>query len=261
MDTSRTTTAFSLQSARYDQDDLTNPVLQAWRQRVYRHVEGLIGPGSSILELNAGTGIDALYFASRGYRVHATDASEGMIAQLERKLERTQGRVTAQKVGYEDLDLVEGTFDCIFSNFGGLNCIQNLNRVTRHLPRLMNPGGVVVWVIMPPVCPWEWAWVLKGSRKAFRRLSSGGTVALVEGEPFISYYHSLKAVAAALGPGFTYLSSEGLGAVSPPPAAYRFIRRFPRLASRLESLDQKIGRHFPFNRWADHLVLTFRRVA
>ena len=32
----------------------------------------------SILELNAGTGTDAVWFAERGYRVHATDIAEGM---------------------------------------------------------------------------------------------------------------------------------------------------------------------------------------
>ena len=38
-------------------------------------------PGQSILEINCGTGIDALHLASRGVRVDAFDAAPGMIAR------------------------------------------------------------------------------------------------------------------------------------------------------------------------------------
>ena len=57
------------------------------REQVYAHVNNYLKPGSSILELNAGTGIDAVHFASLGHRVHATDLSSGMIKQIRDKMQ------------------------------------------------------------------------------------------------------------------------------------------------------------------------------
>lgn len=92
--------AFSKQSPHYDQEDSTNPVLADMRRQVYAHVHRLIKPGSSILELNAGTGIDALHFASSGYAVHATDLSDGMIREIRKKIESSSlgDRFTCQQL-------------------------------------------------------------------------------------------------------------------------------------------------------------------
>src|SRR5690606_26147913 len=102
--------------------------------------ERFLKPGSRILEINAGTGIDALYFASKGHHVHATDLSDGMIAQIKRKaaFPEAQGRFTYQQLSFEALDQTTETgFDYVFSNFGGLNCTDDLRKVTRHLPPLL----------------------------------------------------------------------------------------------------------------------------
>src|SRR6185369_6942529 len=102
--------AFSKQSLHYDQEDLSNPVLQVWRQRVYAHVDRFIKPNSKILELNAGTGIDALRFAKLGHTVHATDISSGMIEQLKEKnsIHSLSDKITVQQISYEALDQVNG---------------------------------------------------------------------------------------------------------------------------------------------------------
>jgi len=55
--------AFSKQSLHYDEEDRTNHILIDMREQVYAHVNNYLKPGSSILELNAGTGIDAVHFA------------------------------------------------------------------------------------------------------------------------------------------------------------------------------------------------------
>src|SRR3954471_6684935 len=78
--------AFSRQSLHYDADDLQNPLLQDMRVQVYRHVSKFLTQPSNILELNSGTGIDALYFVQQGHKVHATDLSDGMIKQIKTKI-------------------------------------------------------------------------------------------------------------------------------------------------------------------------------
>ena len=77
-DFARVNRAFSKQAVHYDQDDAINPILLAWRRQVYDHVEQFLRPHSHLLELNAGTGIDALHFLGQGHRVHCTDLSDGM---------------------------------------------------------------------------------------------------------------------------------------------------------------------------------------
>ncbi len=232
------------------------------RQQVYVHVSKHVGPESYILELNAGTGIDALHFASKGHSVHATDLSDGMISQIAFKVLKSKfgDRITYQQVSNEQLDkLTLKNFDYAFSNFGGLNCTQDLSKVTRHLSDLLKPGAFVTWVIMPPVCLSELLWVFKGQwKKAFRRLNKQGTRSHLEGEYFLTYYHSLKKIRSAFGPAYKLIQSEGLAALSPQPHQNNFAIQSPRLYKFLRKLDRVFRNSYPFNRWADHIIVTFQ---
>lgn len=253
---------FSKQSAGYDEADRKNIILQDLRQQVYGHVQALINPASRILELNAGTGIDAVYFASLGHFVHATDLSDGMVLRIKEKMsaQSLSNRITCQQLSYEQLDRTEGNdYDLVFSNFGGLNCIQDLSLVTRHLPLVLKPGGYVIWVVMPPVCPWELMWLFKGqARQAFRRLRKNGVVAHVEGEYFTTYYHSFADIRRALGDSFHLRKCEGLAALSPQPHNEGIPSKYPWLYKSLRNLDAMVRDFFPFNRWADHIIVTFQ---
>lgn len=253
--------AFSKQSAHYDEDDGINVILHSWRQQVYAHVDALLKPGSRILELNAGTGIDAVHFVKNGHTVHCTDISEGMIQQIEGKRRDFQfeSKLTCELCSFDDLDKIRGTFDFIFSNFGGLNCIDRLGKVTTQLSRFLNPGGLVTWVVMPPVSLWELSWILKGHRRsALRRFQKDGALAHLEGEYFRTYYHSFGSIVEAFGGDYKLVAVEGLGALSPPPAEVGFPSRRPELYKFLCGLDKSFRKVFPFNRWADHLIITVK---
>jgi ubiquinone/menaquinone biosynthesis C-methylase UbiE len=254
--------AFSKQSLHFDTDDASNQVLQHMRSQVYEHVHKFIKPASSMLELNAGTGIDALHFASLGHRVHATDLSDGMIAEIEKKIQRNNlsHRFSCQQLSFDQLQHVKGhAFDYCFSNFGGLNCIDDLRNVTKLLPALLKPGAYVTWVVMPPVCLWELLSLLKGrTKKALRRFERNGTVSHLEGEHFVTYYHSLEYVKAAFQGHFTFITSEGLAALSPQPHRQDFPIARPKFYEGLRKIDAIVRTSFPFNRWADHIIVTFQ---
>lgn len=254
-------TAFSKQAISFDENDILNPILQAWRHRIYAHVDSILKQNSKILELNAGTGIDAIRFARQGHTVHATDISAGMIQKIKEKINAVSliDKITVQQVSYERLDQVSGKFDYVFSNFGGLNCIDDLKKVAKHLPQLLNHEALVTWVIMPRVSPWEWMWLLKGKlNDAFRRLERKGVKANVEGESFMTYYHSFRAIEKSFGSQFQLVKSEGLGVLSPPPSAINFVRKFPGISNLLNRGDQSVSKVFPFNRWGDHVIVTFK---
>ncbi|HKC37340.1 MAG TPA: hypothetical protein VKB95_14790, partial [Chitinophagaceae bacterium] len=67
--------AFNKQSAVFDELYSSNLIIQYKRQRVRDHVQQWVRPNSKILELNAGTGDDAIWFAQQNHTVHATDIS------------------------------------------------------------------------------------------------------------------------------------------------------------------------------------------
>lgn len=256
----RVATAFSRKADEYDAfgDDHIN--LARMRRKVYDHVLRFLQPTDRLLELNAGTGIDAAFFARRGQVVHAIDIAPGMLDHLAAKIDQQHlsERLTYQALSFTELDRVEGgPYDYILSNFGGLNCIANLTLVTCHLSQILRPGGIVTWVIMPPVCPWEIALLLKGHFKlAMRRWHRHGILAHVEGVHFVTTYFTPRQVLTALGPDFRLLRLEGLSVFTPPADRVDFPRRFPRLYRALTKIDDTVAPRSPFNHWGDFFILT-----
>lgn len=256
----RVAKAFSYKAGIYDEFGKDHPNLERMRRKVYAHVLSFIRPGARLLEMNAGTGADAAFLASQGICVHATDISPGMLASIQAKIEQRglRGRLTAQLCSFTDLSKVVGQpFDYLFSNFGGLNCIDDLSLVARQLPSLLAPGGRLTWVIMPPVCPWDLAQALKGDfRTAFRRLHRGGVLANVEGVSFQVYYFSPRQVLHALGKDFSLLRLEGLSIITPPADHKDFARRSPMLYHLFTQLDDRISGLPVLRGWGDFFILT-----
>jgi ubiquinone/menaquinone biosynthesis C-methylase UbiE len=257
---SRVAEAFSRKSEEYDLfgDDHTN--LIRLRHKVYRHTLQFLQPDDRILEINSGTGLDAVYFAHLGYSIHAIDIADGMLAHFQEKIDRYQlaDQITVENCSFTDLNRVSGgPYSYIFSNFGGLNCIEDLNEVTRQLPSVLSPGGKITWVIMPKVCLWELALVFRGKFKdAFRRVRPRGTLANVDGVRFMTYYFNPNQVVKALGPDFKVLRLEGLSVFTPPADRKNFARLYPHFFHLLAGIDDVLSPMNPFNRWGDFFILT-----
>src|SRR5690348_8612224 len=90
--------AFSRQAPVFDHIYGNDTIIQYKRKRVRDHIESFLLPHSSILELNAGTGEDAIYFAQKGYYVHATDASERMQTEM---LHKIAGTYLERKISHD----------------------------------------------------------------------------------------------------------------------------------------------------------------
>jgi len=165
--------AFTAQSAVFDDIYAANTIVTYKRRRVRAHVSQYLKPGATILELNSGTGDDALFFAKQGFRIHATDVSNGMQQQLQQKIQdhNLEHLVSNELCSFTRLYLLKnrGPFDHIFSNFAGLNCTGELNTVLLSLPVLLKPGGTVTLVILPKFCLWESLMIFKGKFKTATR--------------------------------------------------------------------------------------------
>ena len=258
----RASRAFSVQAEHFDSDEESNPILKWMREQVYRHESEFLQQHSNILELNAGTGIDALHFARLGHSVFAVDNAPGMLQQLQKKIStyRFESRIRYALRSFTQLEtLPHEKFDHVFSNFGGLNCIPELREVISQLPRLLKPGATITFVIMPRVCPWEIAQAFKGKfRLALRRFSRKGTPAHIDGHRFLSYYYSPAEVLNSFDARFTLVRLRGLASLSPPPYAAAFPQQHPSLYRTLTRWDERWAAYFPLNRWADHFIITMR---
>ena len=254
--------AFSRQSSSFDETEAHNEILQWMRKQIHAHCLKYFSPGNRILELNCGTGIDAVFFAEHGMQVHATDIAEGMLEELNKKIDQKnlRDKITTQQCSFTELPSISNyNFDHIFSDFGGLNCVKDIEQVIMQFKKLLKPGGTVTLVIMPPVCPWELMLALKGNFKTgLRRLKKNGSDSQLEGLNFKSYYFSPAYIISCFGNEYSKLELQGLGSFVPPPYLDRFPQKYPKLFHRLKKLDEKFYHTFPFNRWADHFILTMK---
>jgi ubiquinone/menaquinone biosynthesis C-methylase UbiE len=250
-------------AAEYDALDVSHPVVMWMRARIRQLVEQQLPPGGSILEINAGSGLDALYFASKGYRVHATDVAPGMLDALGEKARRPEagGRLKFEAISNMELsDVSGGPYDLVLSNLGGLNCTEDLRRVTCHLTSVLKPGGTTVLVVMPPLCPWELLQVIRGHvGTARRRLSKQGTLANVGGAQVRAWYHSPSKLLRAMGPAFETVELRSFCLFSPPSYFDGFVRRHPGVMRRLQGVDARLGGVWPFNQAGDFYALVSMR--
>lgn len=254
--------AFSRTAEKYDAFAEDHPNQTRMRNKVYSHIERFVPRGARILELNCGTGTDAVELARRGYSVHATDISPGMLERLRDKVKRFDlgGKITVQQCSFTELNKIQSApFDAVFSNLGGLNCIPNLSPVIAQLPNILRPNGLVTWALMPPVCLWEMAEIFRGHpRLAFRRFSKNGTRAHLEGLYFTVYYFTPKKVVRWFGDEYDCLAIEGLSVITPTAESKNFAKRFPRLYRTLSLLDDRVASLPPWRGWGDFFLITMR---
>jgi ubiquinone/menaquinone biosynthesis C-methylase UbiE len=257
--------AFSKQSAIFDELYSNNIIVQYKRQRVRDHVLQWLKPKSKILELNAGTGDDAIWFAQLGHEVHATDISRGMQQQLIEKVKRSQleSKITHELCSFNELDDLhkKGPYDLVFSNFAGLNCTGELDKVLQSFSPLLNPGGIVTLVILPKFCLWESMMFLRGEFKtAFRRFfSSKGVKAQIENEYFTCWYYNPSYVIKNMKDSYEVLSVEGLCTLVPPSYLENFPTKRPSLFNWLKEKESKWKNKWPWKSIGDYYIISLRK--
>jgi SAM-dependent methyltransferase len=248
----------------YDRDFTETVVGKARRDAVWRELDRLFVPGQHILELNCGTGIDALHLAKRGVKVLACDISPRMI-ELARKRVAREGcgpAIDFRVLATEAIAKLstEASFDGAFSNFSGLNCVQNLAATGNDLAGLLRPCARVLLCMIGRFVPWEIVWfaIHRDFRRAVQRLGAG-TSRLVEGGLLRVQYPSVSETAAAFALGFDLRRWSGIGIGVPPSYMEHWARRFPRITSALAAADGVLGGLPGFRNMADCVLLDLER--
>ncbi len=254
--------AFSRTAEKYDAFGRDHPNQTRMRYKVYSHVTRLVPPGAHILELNCGTGTDAVELVRRGYSVHATDIAPGMLERLRKKADemKLHDRLTMENRSFLSLaDVAGAPFDAVFSNLGGLNCISDLSPVIQQLPNVLKPDGIVTWVLMSHVCLWEMAEILRGHpHLAFRRFAHRAVQSHLEGLFFDVFYFSPKQTVRWFGRDFDLLALEGLSVITPTAESRNFAKMHPHLYRTLSWLDDRLAPRWPWNGWGDFYIISFR---
>jgi ubiquinone/menaquinone biosynthesis C-methylase UbiE len=260
-----TADAFTGQSVIFDDLYGNATIINYKRGRVRNHLLKYLSPGSSILELNSGTGEDAIFFAGKGHKVHATDISPGMQQQLQLKVKKQQmgAWVSNELCSYTNLDKLQnkGPYDLVFSNFAGLNCTGELDKVLASIPPLLNPNGMITLIILPKFCLWETLLLFKGKfRTAFRRFfSSKGRTAHVEGHYFKCWYYNPSYIISRLKNSFDVLSIEGLCTIVPPSYIEGFAEKHASVYDFLKNKEDKLKSRWPWRIMGDYYIISLKK--
>lgn len=127
------------------------------RQLLWGRYLQLFPPGSRVLDVACGTGLDTLFLARAGMDAAGIDASPGMIGQLRAKADREGLKVDAQVGDAADLSAwPDGAFDGIVSAFAGCNTMD-LERFAAEADRVLRPGGRMLLHVLAPAGVWALA--------------------------------------------------------------------------------------------------------
>ena len=216
-----------------------------------------------ILEINCGTGEDAVHLCGYGHNVVATDISGEMINVARSKV--NNDNLKFEVCSYLDIgDRFQGQrFDLVFSNFGGLNCAneKELKQVLMNVNDLIKTGGKLIAVIMGTRCIWEMLYYsLKGQFKnAFRRQAKGGAHTTLDKQELVTYYYSPMQVSILSPVSLKLINSRPIGFFLPPTYLEGYFKKHLTQLNFLNYLEKKINSFGLLSNMGDHFMIEMKK--
>ena len=257
--------AFDEAAGSFDSDFAATTAGRWLRESVWSRLAPFVEPGMQALDLGCGTGEDALWLARNDCGVTAVDGSPAMLQQVASKacrqnLERRVRTIRLDLNGPFAASPFDQPFDLVVSNFGAINCVDDLSLLGRKLAVWVKPGGALALVYMGRFCAWETAYYLaRLDRRAIRRWS-GRAPASVGRERVDVRYWSKSEVLRALGPSFRLVATHGVGTLLPPSYLFHWVERRPRFFGALARWERHTSHIWPLSRAGDHTLVVLRRL-
>jgi ubiquinone/menaquinone biosynthesis C-methylase UbiE len=246
----------------YDEWFEQSTITQAIRKIVHTSCAKYFHSGDHVLELNCGTGTDALFLTSIGIRVTATDASPSMIERARSKLsgQLASGLAEVEVMEFGEVQsLREHDFDGVFSNFGGLNCAREPERVLHDVALRLKPDGVFIACLMNRRCAWEMmSFFLRGKFREAGRRRRQAAVKVGQATVPVTYY-TPRSFSGLMSEYFIVEEIYGLNILSPGPNSRAFVAGFPGITKFLLGADRLVRGLPPFSGLGDHFVVVGRR--
>jgi ubiquinone/menaquinone biosynthesis C-methylase UbiE len=258
--------AFDRIAEDYDQIFTNSLIGRAQRNAVWKILTETFAPSDNILELNCGTGEDAIFLAGTGISVFACDASRQMIVRATERLRHISRQIPAvfcelptESIGELHPDT---PFDGAFSNFSGLNCIADLGAVSSSLASLVKQGGRLALCFSTRYCLIEILYFfLRGQwRKSLRRCK-GRTEVTIDGVGFTVYYSTIRKIRESFARDFRLISCIGIGVTIPPSFLEQWVQRHPIIFRLLRRLENSWAKLPILRSTGDHVLLCFEKVS
>jgi SAM-dependent methyltransferase len=207
------------------------------RQLLWARYLRLFPPGSRLLDVACGTGLDTLFLARAGMEMAGIDSSPGMLGQLRVKADREGLRIDDRLGDAADLSAwADGSFDGIVSAFAGLNSVD-LDSFAAEADRVVRPGGRMVlhllapsgvWSLLRPLARLRWreAWQMARRRERTTEIA-GSPIHLTLQPPLVTYRRWFT-------PEFTLERAYSLGFLWPRRANSRLPGHLRRVLGGLE---------------------------
>lgn len=263
-ETARTETvrAFDAHAQNYDATVETNALLQNMRAALWREVTRRVSPPARLLDMGCGTGIDAAYFARRGYTVTAIDASREMANQTRNRIARENLDVRVENFGANELEkLGNEKFNAIYSDLGPLNCVADLEAVSKQSAAHLQSNGYLIFSIMARICPIEVLYfTLRGDfKQAARRFPREMIPVNLENGIVWTRYYDPKVFYKSFANEFQLITYRALNLFLPPPYLIRWYQRTGNFTKPFSWLDRHVSTLPFFRNMGDHFLIVLQK--
>ncbi|MES2411842.1 MAG: methyltransferase domain-containing protein [Bacteroidota bacterium] len=254
--------SFDKAAINYDYTFTNTEIGRMQRNLVHAELSNQLTSVQNILEINCGTGEDAVWLAKQNFKVIATDISSKMI-------EVAKSKTTFENLKFITADIkniapiFDGQkFDLIFSNFGGLNCLpkSDLKKFFNDSNSLLSEKGKLVLVIMPKNTLWEQFYFLaKAQFPSVLRRKKESVFVDVDGEKIPTYYYNPKDIVNLAKDGFDLVAQKPIGFFVPPSYLEPFFKNKKGLLRFLNAAENRIKNWAFLSKYADHYIITLQR--
>jgi SAM-dependent methyltransferase len=200
-------------ATRYDAHMCQKPTDVLARRAFVDFVTLHIAARSTLLDFGCRTGLDALEYVRRGFRVQAYDNSPGMIAELKKSCSAdiASGNISTSSVSYPQFRSrfpFEQLPQAVVSDFAVLNMIGDVQTLFDFFARHLAPPG---WMILSILNPHHWTKLRTSHWWSIAFRNSGREAPINLTEPYLSYMHFVPAIVLA-APQFRLVGRANAGA-------------------------------------------------
>ncbi|MBS1597809.1 MAG: class I SAM-dependent methyltransferase [Bacteroidetes bacterium] len=263
-----TRTPFDILAETYDENFVQSQTAQLQRDKVWFHLEPFLksrGRTLRILEINCGTGEDAIRLAKMGHEVVGTDASPTMIAVSSKKAETLgMGNLRFVQCSFNEIGskFSKQKFDLVFSNFAGINCANSseISQLGKNFCTMLRPDGHLFFVVLSRFCLWELLYygIQIQPRVAFRRWRKNNLF-VIEGHSMPVYYYSPRGFAKLFNPYFVHDRSYPVGLFLPPTYMEKSFAGHQSWLNKLNKWEYGLGKRSAFSSLADHYCIILKK--
>ena len=257
--------AFDSVAADYDGVRGNNAAIQDMRAEMWGWLDATFAPGSRLLDLGCGTGLDAVRMAHLGHRVTATDWSPEMVRRTKERArsEGLAGSMRVIAVGAHELQRLaeDGQYDGAYSNLGALNCVPDLAGLARECARLLRPGGTLVFTVIGRICPWEVGYYLLKRRwaRVQVRFARGSTAVSLNRRTVWTRYYTPREFYRPFTGQFRLSHYRGICVFVPPPYLVAFRERHGPWYQWLWRIDRRTAGWPALRALGDHFLIMMRK--